>query len=47
MALRVAGHDAVQGRHLGLAAAADEVLFDLADREQRIIVSADRELPLL
>jgi predicted nuclease of predicted toxin-antitoxin system len=41
--LRQADHDAVHVRDLGLAAAADETIFDHADRDQRVIVSADTD----
>jgi uncharacterized protein with PIN domain len=36
--LRAAGHDAVHVRDIGLAAATDEELFELAAAESRIIV---------
>ena len=39
-ALKLAGHDAVHVRSLGLSAAPDETLFELAQKEQRTI--ADR-----
>ena len=41
--LRQADHDAIHVRDLGLAAADDETIFDLADRDQRVIVSADTD----
>jgi predicted nuclease of predicted toxin-antitoxin system len=37
------GHDAIHVRELGLAAATDEELFELAAAESRIIVSADTD----
>lgn len=41
--LRQAGHDATHVRDHGLAAAEDEVIFTHAEREQRVIVSADTD----
>jgi predicted nuclease of predicted toxin-antitoxin system len=41
--LRQAGHDAIHVRDLGLAAADDETIFEHADRDQRVIVSADTD----
>jgi len=41
--LRAAGFEATHVRELGLAKAADEVLFLLAEREERVIVSADTD----
>ena len=41
--LRQADHDAIHVRDLGLAAADDETIFELADRDQRVIVSADTD----
>jgi predicted nuclease of predicted toxin-antitoxin system len=41
--LRQADHDAIHVRDLGLAAADDETIFDHADRDQRVIVSADTD----
>jgi predicted nuclease of predicted toxin-antitoxin system len=41
--LRQADHDAVHVRDLELAAADDETIFDNADRDQRVIVSADTD----
>jgi len=38
-----AGHDAVHVRSLGLQAADDETLFELAAKEDRILVSADTD----
>ena len=45
--LQAAGHDAIHVRELGLAAATDQLLFDLAAREDRIIVSADTDFGTL
>ena len=45
--LREAGHDAVHVRDLGLAAAADEELFELAARERRVLVSEDTDFGTL
>jgi predicted nuclease of predicted toxin-antitoxin system len=45
--LREAGHDAIHVRELGLAAATDEELFELAAAESRIIVSADTDFGTL
>ena len=41
--LRQADHDAIHVRDLGLAAADDETICDHADRDQRVIVSADTD----
>ena len=41
--LRQADHDAVHVRDLGLAAADDVTIFEHADRDQRVIVSADTD----
>ena len=41
--LRQEDHDAIHVRDLGLAAADDETIFDHADRDQRVIVSADTD----
>ena len=41
--LREAGHDAIHVRELGLQAEADEPIFDLAAKEERVIVSADTD----
>ncbi len=38
-----AGHDALHVREIGLASAADEVLFDEAARQDRVLVSADTD----
>ena len=41
--LRGVGYDAIHVRDIGLAAADDEELFDLAAADDRIIVSADTD----
>jgi predicted nuclease of predicted toxin-antitoxin system len=45
--LREAGHDAVHVRDRGLHAAKDDVLFDLAAGEERVLVSADTDFGTL
>ena len=41
--LRHSGHDAIHVRDLGLTAADDVTIFEQADRDQRVIVSADTD----
>ena len=41
--LRQADHDAIHVRDLGLAAADDVTIFEHADRDQRVIISADTD----
>jgi predicted nuclease of predicted toxin-antitoxin system len=41
--LREAGHDVVHAGDVGLQAADDETLLLLAEREERVIVSADTD----
>lgn len=45
--LMAAGHDAVHVRELGLGAAEDEIIFGVAQSEERVIVSADTDFGLL
>lgn len=45
--LRDAGHDAVHVRDCSLQAASDEVIFERAQSEQRVIVSADTDFGTL
>jgi predicted nuclease of predicted toxin-antitoxin system len=45
--LRVVGDDAIHVRDIGLAAADDEELFNLAAADDRIIVSADTDFGAL
>ncbi|RMF83142.1 MAG: hypothetical protein D6736_22050 [Nitrospinota bacterium] len=46
-ALRQASHDAVHVRDYGLQAAEDEIIFECAIREERVIVSADTDFGTL
>jgi predicted nuclease of predicted toxin-antitoxin system len=46
-ALRRHGHDAKHIRDWGLQAADDETIFDLAAKEDRILVSADTDFGTL
>jgi len=41
--LRQADHDAIHVKDLGLAAADDVTIFEHADRDQRVIISADTD----
>lgn len=45
--LQEAGHDAIHVRNVGLATAKDETIFAFAEREGRIIVSADTDFGAL
>jgi predicted nuclease of predicted toxin-antitoxin system len=46
-ALRTAGHDAVHVRDRGLADATDTVVFEIAAREHRILISQDTDFGTL
>jgi predicted nuclease of predicted toxin-antitoxin system len=41
--LREAGHDAVHVHDVGLQQASDDVIFDYAQQEERVVVSADTD----
>jgi predicted nuclease of predicted toxin-antitoxin system len=45
--LKTAGHDALHVRDYGLQAAGDDEIFDRAQLEQRVIVSADTDFGTL
>jgi predicted nuclease of predicted toxin-antitoxin system len=45
--LKAAGHDAAHVRDYGLQAASDDEIFDCAQQEQRVVVSADTDFGTL
>ena len=45
--LRQAGHEASHVRDYGMATAADDAIFDLAARDERVVVSADTDFGTL
>ena len=45
--LTEAGHSAVHVRSIGLGAASDEVIFDRAIEDRRVVISADTDFGLL
>lgn len=47
LGLSALGHDAVHVKVLGLERAADEVIFDLAASEDRVVVAADTDFGTL
>ena len=46
-AMRDSGHDAIHVRELGMQAAPDTEIFSLAERQARVIVSADTDFGAL